>query len=238
MRVFSWLLLVLCSGACGSVKDESAPPQAMTYTEGRHEVAFKNDAIDGYLACLPAGYSPESTYPMIVAFHGAVGDAETAYRRWADSSAGSILICPNGTARMGWQIGIDPLDEILGCLDDAQDRFSVDKDRIWLTGHSMGGHVSWNLATFHAERFPAVAPTASAPMYQDNLDNLLSLPLYVVHGRNDGVVSLAKNQQAEEYINTHGGSMTLVVIDDAGHGFITAQQDDIINFFREHPSSI
>ena len=163
-----------------------------------------------------------------------MGSADTAYQRWADSSASFILVCPQGTARMGWQIGKGQMDSILACIDDTQERFGVDADRIYLTGHSMGGHVSWNLATFHADRFAAVAPTASAPMFLDDLDGLLSLPLYVVQGRGDGIVDLAANQRAEEYVNGHGGSLTLAIIENAGHGFVADQRDHIIAFFDQH----
>lgn len=233
MRTVCCFLTTVLLGACGLIESAPGlPPAKQAYAGGKHVVGFNNDAIDGYVARLPPGYSPEETYPMIVAFHGAVGDAETAYRRWAYSGVEFILVCPNGTARMGWEIGVGQLDLILACMDDAQARFSVDPSRVFLTGHSMGGHVSWNLALFHGERFAAVAPTASAPMYLDKLDNLLSMPILVVHGRDYPVVSLEHNRQAEEYINSRGGSMTLVLVENAGHGFIAAQQDGIVSFFR------
>ena len=237
MKAVTCLLLTVLLAACAASKLE---PLARTSREvapaEKHSIAFENEAIRTYLVRLPKGYSAGATYPLLLAFHDGIGSSETTYRRWAESSKGFILVCPQGTARMGWQIGVGQLPAILACLDDVQKRFQVDPNRIYATGHSMGGHVSWNLATFHAARFAAVAPTASAPMFSDenDLDRLLSVPLYVVHGRNDGIVDLAKNQRAEEYVNAQGGSLTLAIIEGAGHGFVTEQQEEIIAFFEAH----
>lgn len=216
--------------ACGSpVQEPEARAPAPTETRA---VEFENEAVHGYLARLPAGYSPERSYPLLIAFHGGGGSAESAHARWSAASPGFLLICPQGTARMGWQIGTGQLEYILACIDDALARFAADPARVYVTGHSMGGHVSWNLATFHALRFAAVAPTAAAPMFLDELDRLLDLPLYVVHGGRDNIVDLPTNRRAEQYVNSHGGSLVLTVVENAGHEFIEEQQDDIIEFFR------
>ena len=236
MKIALYLPVSMLLLACGSGKPVMTTRVVEEFLSAeKYSIAFENDAIQGYLVKLPAGYSSEKAYPMMVAFHGAVGSANSAYLSWEKSSVGFILVCPQGTARMGWQIGSGQVDSIMDFVEDVQERFSVDQERIYLTGHSMGGHVCWNLATSHPEHFAAVAPTASTPMSVDNLDKLLALPLYVVHGRNDKIVSLAKNQAAAEFITSRGGSLTLMIIEDAGHGFVEEQRDDIIDFFHRHP---
>ena len=43
-------------------------------------------------------------------------------------------------------------------MAEARKLFSVDDNRVYLTGESMGGWGTWNVATRHPELFAAIAP--------------------------------------------------------------------------------
>ena len=45
-------------------------------------------------------------------------------------------------------------------LKDVKKNFSIDSDRVYLTGHSMGGHGAWHIGTSHPDLFAAMAPSA------------------------------------------------------------------------------
>ena len=52
----------------------------------------------------------------------------------------------------------DQMKVVLQILDDVQKNYPVDKSRIYLTGLSMGGYGSWDLAMRQPARFAAVVP--------------------------------------------------------------------------------
>ncbi|GAI28759.1 unnamed protein product, partial [marine sediment metagenome] len=60
--------------------------------------------------------------------------------------------CPTGD----WWT--DKVEVLINLLDDIVARYKVDKERIYLTGLSMGGYGTWSLASAHPERFAAIAP--------------------------------------------------------------------------------
>ena len=51
-------------------------------------------------------------------------------------------------------------------LDDATARYDVDPARVYLTGHSMGGHGTWQLGVLHPGRFAAIGPSAGWGSFQ------------------------------------------------------------------------
>ena len=79
----------------------------------------------------------------------------------------------------------------------AKRTFKVDPNRIYLTGHSMGGYGSWTLGSHHADVFGGVAAYAGAPTCVGNeakvlymvqpgiLPNFYNLPLHVFQSGDD-----------------------------------------------------
>src|SRR5574340_847283 len=58
--------------------------------------------------------------------------------------------------------------DALEVLADARRRFTIDTNRIWLAGHSMGGHGTWSVGIHHPGSFAALAPSAgwtTLPLY-------------------------------------------------------------------------
>jgi len=50
--------------------------------------------------------------------------------------------------------------DALEVLDIAKNKFNIDQSRVYLTGHSMGGHGSWHLGINYPDKFAAIAPSA------------------------------------------------------------------------------
>ncbi len=50
--------------------------------------------------------------------------------------------------------------DALEVLDLAQQQYNIDPNRVYLTGHSMGGHGTWHIGALHPDKFAAIGPSA------------------------------------------------------------------------------
>jgi len=126
------------------------------------------DEVDGSsqycCAYLPPGYDPARKWPLVLNLHGYNNDdppyvkwpnIDARHHKWADQY-GLLVLEPLGRCN-GWYKGIGAKD-VLRTLELARQRFSVDDDRLYLTGASMGGGGVWEIGTRHAGLFAALAP--------------------------------------------------------------------------------
>ncbi len=118
------------------------------------------------------------------------------------------------------------------CISEAKRRFSVDEDRVYLTGESMGGHGTWAIASRHPDVFAAAAPVyggwdfritnvsslSTAPPPKTALsayglersssfshaENLLHVPLLVTHGDADASVHVENSRHAVKLLQRWG----------------------------------
>ena len=157
-----------------------------------------------YLAQLPPEYDPQKRYPCIVSLHGAGTTAEQQIDWWAGSydqasgrrlgqatRRGYIVIAPKWSSenQAKYEYTAREHAAILYCLRDACRRFSVDTDRVFLSGHSMGGDAAWDIGLAHPDLWAGVVPIVATAgkyvsRYWQNARN--QLPLYFVSGDMDG----------------------------------------------------
>jgi pimeloyl-ACP methyl ester carboxylesterase len=76
---------------------------------------------------------------------------------------------------------------VIDALRDALQRFSIDSNRVFLSGHSMGGDAAWDIGFSHPHLFAGVMPISGAIDRHAKyyLDNARTLPLYAVAGEFD-----------------------------------------------------
>jgi poly(3-hydroxybutyrate) depolymerase len=126
-----------------------------------------------YTVYLPEGFDGRKLYPVVLFLHGSGSRGDDGILP-AQSGLGPIIAGhPSGfpiiavfpQARRSWLAGTDDAKGALAALDDVMATYSVDRDRVILTGLSMGGRGSWELASSAPERFSAIVPICgSFPM--------------------------------------------------------------------------
>ena len=121
-------------------------------------------------------------------------------------------------------------------LDDVIQKYSVDEDRVYLTGLSMGGFGAWTLATANPERFAAIAPICGGGDPFRASRRLRSMPIWVFHGAKDPTVPIKMSEDMVDALKKAGADVKFTVYPDAGHDSWTATYDnpELFTWFLEH----
>ncbi|QDV24837.1 5'-nucleotidase C-terminal domain-containing protein [Aureliella helgolandensis] len=162
-------------------------------------LTFRSD-FDGttvpYRLYLPSAYDGEQKLPLLVALHGTNGDSTKyfehpeygggIYKREAEAR-GLAILCPSEGDPIGrpteWR-GVGELN-VLAALQDVCQRFEIDRDRIVLTGQSMGGTGTTYLCCRYPDVFAGGIPLASTYGHLTLLENLRYVPMFYVQGSDD-----------------------------------------------------
>src|SRR5712672_2791582 len=160
---------------------------------GLHEHTLKRAGEPGlsYAISIPPDYTPSTPVPLILAFHygirnpdstGVGADLVKGIIGPALEVLGAIIVAPD-SVRGNWSTSENE-KAVTALLDMVMAHYVVDKERVAVTGYSMGGTGSWHLAEKFPERFSAVLPIASRPPA-----SALGwrLPVLAIHSHDDQV---------------------------------------------------
>jgi predicted peptidase len=127
-----------------------------------------------------------------------------------------IIASPQCPAKESWaQPGQQEL--LLKLIEHIEKTYSVDQNRVYLTGLSMGGYGSWRLAADHPELFAAVVPICGGGKPED-AEKLAALPIWVWHGTEDASVPIQKSIDMVEAIKKAGGTrIRFTTVEHVGH---------------------
>jgi predicted peptidase len=184
-----------------------------------------------YLLYLPVDYGkdPQQKWPLILFLHGSGergSDLELLKRQPLPKTLDRqkdfpfIVISPQlSLAMANWSDLIEPVKTL---LDQIQASYSVDTQRIYLTGLSMGGFGTWEFALRYPRRFAAIVPIAGGYRFQshaipENICDLKDLPVWVFHGAQDTNVLPAQSEEMVEALRACGGKVRFTLYPDADH---------------------
>src|SRR5207237_7079947 len=119
-------------------------------------------------------YHPDHSYPLIVALYSEQGSPQQELQGFwggADDRGGQsqrngyIAIAPEYVEKSESKVydySAASHQIVLDSLRDAKRRFSVDSDRVFLSGHGMGGDAAWDMGLAHPHLFAGVIPINAA----------------------------------------------------------------------------
>ena len=141
-------------------------------------------------------YAPKAlpkNRPLIISMHGFNQDAryqqeKTQWEPIADT-AKFVVVYPDGLNKR-WDItGTTDLDFISTIIDTMYQRHGIDRGRVYLSGFSMGGMMTYYAATKMANKIAAFAPVSGYPLRNPNYNSSRPVPIIHVHGDADDVVT-------------------------------------------------
>ncbi len=160
-----------------------------------------------YSLYVPASYNPQTASPLVLNLHGYTSSnwQQELYSNMnpiADT-AGFLIVYPQGTTDASgntfWNVGffpssIDDTGFLLALIDSISDNYNINQNRIYSTGMSNGGFMSYQLAC-ESGRIAAIASVTGSMTHQTFGDCAPQVPIPVmqVHGTADPTVPYAGN---------------------------------------------
>lgn len=174
-----------------------------------------------YQFFLPRDYrSDGQEWPLLLFLHGAGErgfDLELVKKhgppRIVDTKSDFpfVVVSPQCPANQRWNPA-----ELIQLVDHMIATCRIDKNRICVTGLSMGGYGTWALCDAFPGRFAAAVPICGGGKTAD-AQKLKSLPQWVFHGAKDGVIRVQQSEQMVKAIEAAGGKVKFTVYPEAGH---------------------
>lgn len=209
--VMAAALVTVLPGMLPNIVAQSAPRA--------ERAVFTTDGVSmTYGLSVPSGDGP---YPLILALHpgggrmayyGASfmqGIVEPAFRDW-----NPIIVAPD-VPTQAWTTAVADR-AVMALLEDVSVRYDIDRTRALVTGFSLGGHGTWFFATRHPDVFTGAIPMAGSPG-NSTLGTLGTMPVHIIHGRDDEVVPFGPAQEAARSLGDRGHPVELTAIDGVGH---------------------
>ncbi len=199
-----------------------------------------------YLLYVPLTYDENDSkkWPLILYLHGAGGSGTQpdAIRREglparveSERNFPFIVVAPQCPLGAFWNTRED---EVLAILDDLEEQWHIDSDRVYLTGFSMGAYGVWQLAEHHPERFAAIAPVSGGgdPTHARTLQDM---PTWIFHGIDDQVIRCSESEKMAEAMRNVGAEVELTLYPGMGHDCWKKVyvNEGLYRWFLEHVSS-
>jgi predicted peptidase len=163
---------------------------------------------------VPSDYAtdPDTLRPLILFLHGA-GESGTNNVAQINGNIdnllaaakdyGSFLYAPQTDS--GWG-GATRLADAMTMIDRAIDERSVDPNRIYVTGLSMGGGGSWNFLNQFSDRVAATVPICGSPPTRGFMPStVVDEPIWAFHGRFDSTVPATVTRNVINSLLTEAG---------------------------------
>ena len=162
--------------------------------KGDLKLAYRSD-LDGalmpYRIFVPSNYDKARPWPMIVLLHGRNGDENTFMQsnvlQAQAQERGYIIAAVNGRGPVSSYLRENGAEkDLLDVIALMEKNYSIDKEHIFLTGHSMGGWGTLNLGLEHRDKFAALAAMAGwQPIANKTLETGKKIPVLLTAGGRD-----------------------------------------------------
>ena len=224
--------------ARGLVRQDASTPtpggfSARSFVDG--------DVTYPYQIFFPRDYDSTRRWPVIVALHGTgemgsdnerqLGVGLAPYVRAHAATFPAVAIFPQVPRKRLAPHNYAPVRRL---LERAFKEVNADPSRLYLTGHSSGGVMLYNVVMAEPGRFAAVVPAATAVTLIEGLDRrkivpkpeafavtaraLRGAPVWIFHGTKDGMVPVSEAREAVKGLQDAGAQVRYTEIADGPHG--------------------
>jgi predicted esterase len=214
----------------------SVPP-SFAASDIRSRTLRCGDAQYQYLLFSPASKQP---LPAILLLHGAGDHPPNFIEAWKSFAAHKhiVLMAPELPRTLAFEPVAPAMFKCV--VEDAKGQTAIDPRRVYVFGHSMGGYLAYDAATFDSEYFAAVAVHAMgiAEAYVSIVDNARrKTPIAIYIGDRDQLVPITGVQRTRDLLRKAGFPVHYVELPDHDHNYydLAGQiNDDVWGFLSQY----
>jgi len=199
-----------------------------------------------YQVFVPNNWTKKQKWPVILFLHGSGERGNTGLLqtdvglphaiRTSQKPVPFVVVIPQCLSEQVWTD--DAMEaQALAALDQSIKEFNGDRDRVYLTGLSMGGYGTWDLAAKNTGRFAAYVPVCggvSAPKdfqqisgalgrdpninpYEETAKRIGKTPVWIFHGDADDSVPVEESRKMAEALKASGANYKYTEYPGVGH---------------------
>jgi predicted peptidase len=193
-----------------------------------------------YRLLKPKSYDPNSRYPLVLFLHGAGerGNDNKAQLKHVVSIFVQpenrekypcfVLVpqCPSGrmwaevdfraeTHKMPEKPSL-PMALTIKVIEQLKKEFSIDEDRVYVMGLSMGGYGTWDAIARYPDMFAAAVPMCGGGD-ETTAPKIARLPIWNFHGQKDPLIKVSRSRSMIEAVRKAGGNPKHTEYPEAGH---------------------
>ncbi|MEO5936247.1 MAG: prolyl oligopeptidase family serine peptidase [Terriglobales bacterium] len=236
-RMLALLLLALLSTAPLAAKETGFLNRSVTVAG----VTYR------YQVYVPVEWTAKTKWPVILSLHGAgergsdgLFSTENGLGRALRRNAKAfpfVAVFPQCPLSAMW-VDRAMQEMAMAALESAIKEFGGDRQRLYLTGLSMGGYGTWEMAMRYPKYFAAIAPVCGAIQslggmypelrshmadlnakdpYADAAKKMAGVPAWIFHGAKDPLIPVTESRRMAEALRAAGSTVRYSEYPEATH---------------------
>ena len=163
-----------------------------------------------YDILIPQSYSPAKKYALVLLLHGYQNEIHKYSElvkddKNSDLDSLSVIKAALYGRRNHYYLGAAE-EDVLAVMNIVQSKYSIDPDKIYLTGSSMGGYGTWFIGLNYPDLFAAISPVCPPSIFSgikflntispiEYISNAQHLPARIYHGAADSTVNVNNSRR-------------------------------------------
>jgi dienelactone hydrolase len=195
-------------------------------------ISIIDSTCQPYDLLIPQNYDPSRKYALILSLHGyqneiqKYSDLVGGDKKSVLDSLGIIKVALYGRRNHFYQGAAE--EDVLTVMNIVQSKYSIDPDKVYLTGSSMGGYGTWIIGLNYPHLFAAVSPVCPPSIFQgtkfihsispiEYISNAQHLPARIYHGAMDSTVNVNDSRQMVSRLKEMNYDYVYTEYPDVGH---------------------
>ncbi|MEQ9143168.1 MAG: phospholipase [Parvibaculaceae bacterium] len=210
------------------------------HATGIHHFGNEKGTRGGFSLYVPENYDPARSYPVVFALHGGSGHGRDFLWSWIKTARGrgAILVSPTAAGDTWALMGPDEDGpNLMRILDHVAANWSIDREKLLLTGMSDGGTFTYVQGLTTDSPFTHLAPISGSfhPFLMEvaESERVSGLPVYLTHGAKDWMFPPDIARTAYRALAGAGADIVYREIGDLSHIYPREENARIMDWFLD-----